>query len=159
LEWYQAAEVGWSATGVTECRVLAPILVLILRLLQGVALGGEWGGAAAMSVENRAVQGFYGSFTQLGNPAGALLASGTFALLTINGTEFLLSGGWRIPFLLSVVLVGVGFWIRYRVEELPVFEAESAEELKRASAPSPTELAANARCSPASYSPQLPTSD
>jgi MFS family permease len=113
--------------------VLAPILLLILRVLQGVALGGEWGGAAAMSVENAPEQfkGFYGSFTQVGNPAGALLASGTFALLTINGTEFLLSGGWRIPFLASVVLVGVGFWIRYRVEESPVFEAESAEELKR----------------------------
>lgn len=113
--------------------LLAPILLLILRLLQGIAVGGEWGGAVAMAVENapNRFKGFYGSFPQLGNPAGALLASGIFALLTMNGSHFLQNGGWRIPFLLSAVLIGVGFWVRYRVEESPAFTRESAEAVKR----------------------------
>jgi MFS family permease len=113
--------------------IWAPILLLALRILQGIAVGGEWGGAVAMAVEyapNR-FKGLYGAFPQLGNPGGALLASGIFALLTMNGSQFLESGGWRIPFLLSAVLIGVGFWVRYHVEETPVFEAETAEEVKR----------------------------
>lgn len=102
----------------------APILLIVLRALQGLAVGGEWGGAVLMSVEH-APEGkktFYGGFTQLGNPAGALLASGIFAIMSRGGDSFIQDGGWRIPFLLSIVLVGVGFWVRYRVEESPVFE-------------------------------------
>ncbi len=112
--------------------ILAPILLIVLRVLQGIAIGGEWGGAVSLAVENapERFKGFYGAFPQLGNPAGALLASGIFTLLTINGTDFLESGGWRIPFLLSAVLIAVGFWVRYRVEESPVFEAESEANLK-----------------------------
>lgn len=106
----------------------APVLLVILRAAQGIAVGGEWGGAVLMSTENapEKFKGFYGAFPQMGNPMGALLASGIFALLTINGTEFLLNGGWRIPFLLSVVLIGVGFWVRFRVEETPVFQQDVA---------------------------------
>lgn len=106
--------------------ILAPILLILLRALQGLAVGGEWGGAVLMSVEHAPAdkKTFYGGFTQLGNPAGALLASGIFAIMTRFGDDFIMNGGWRIPFLLSIVLVGVGFWVRYRVEESPVFESK-----------------------------------
>ena len=102
----------------------APILLVTLRAVQGLAVGGEWGGAALMSVESAPVKHktFYGGFTQLGNPAGALLASGIFALMSRFGDDFIINGGWRIPFLLSIVLIGVGIWVRYRVEETEVFE-------------------------------------
>lgn len=103
---------------------LAPVLLILLRTLQGLAVGGEWGGAVLMSVEHAPEKSktFYGGFTQLGNPAGALLASGIFAILSRVGEGYIQNGGWRIPFLVSVVLVGVGLWVRYRVEESPVFE-------------------------------------
>ena len=104
--------------------IVAPILLILLRAMQGLAVGGEWGGAVLMSVEH-APEGkktFYGGFTQLGNPAGALLASGMFAIMSRWGEDFIMNGGWRIPFLLSIVLIAVGFWVRYRVEESPVFE-------------------------------------
>jgi MFS family permease len=104
--------------------IWAPILLITLRAVQGLAVGGEWGGAALMSVESAPAdrKTFYGGFTQLGNPAGALLASGIFALMTRFGDDFIINGGWRIPFLLSIVLIGVGIWVRYRVEETEVFE-------------------------------------
>ncbi|MEN0024603.1 MAG: MFS transporter, partial [Microbacterium sp.] len=104
--------------------ILAPILLILLRAIQGLAVGGEWGGAVLMSVEHAPEKSktFYGGFTQLGNPAGALLASGIFAIMSRGGEDFIIDGGWRIPFLLSIVLVGVGLWVRYRVEESPVFE-------------------------------------
>ena len=104
------------------------MLLIILRAMQGLAVGGEWGGAVLMSTESapEKFKGFYGAFPQLGNPMGALLASLIFSALTVNGNEFLLNGGWRIPFLLSVVLIGIGFWVRYRVEETPVFQEEAA---------------------------------
>ncbi|WP_438354888.1 MFS transporter [Microbacterium sp. CJ88] len=104
----------------------APLLLILLRALQGLAVGGEWGGAVLMSVEHAPAgkKTFYGGFTQLGNPAGALLASGIFAILSRFGDGFIRDGGWRIPFLLSIVLIAVGFWVRYRVEESPVFESK-----------------------------------
>jgi MFS family permease len=104
--------------------VWAPILLVTLRAVQGLAVGGEWGGAALMSVESAPAKHktFYGGFTQLGNPAGALLASGIFAVMSRFGDDFIINGGWRIPFLLSIVLIGVGIWVRYRVEETEVFE-------------------------------------
>ncbi len=104
--------------------VAAPVLLIALRALQGLAVGGEWGGAVLMSVEHAPPESktFYGGFTQLGNPAGALLASGIFAIMSRQGEDFIINGGWRIPFLLSIVLIGVGFWVRFRVEESPVFE-------------------------------------
>ncbi|WP_127473200.1 MFS transporter [Microbacterium sulfonylureivorans] len=106
--------------------ILAPILLILLRALQGLAVGGEWGGAVLMSVEHAPEKSktFYGGFTQLGNPAGALLASGIFAIMSRFGDDFIMNGGWRIPFLLSIVLIAVGLWVRYRVEESPVFESK-----------------------------------
>lgn len=102
----------------------APMFLVALRLLQGLAVGGEWGGAVLMAVEHapERYKTFYGGFPQLGNPAGALLASGIFWILSLQGDTFLLDGGWRIPFIASAVLIAVGFWVRYRVEESPVFE-------------------------------------
>lgn len=112
----------------SDIGIVAPILLIALRALQGLAVGGEWGGAVLMSVEHAPEKSktFYGGFTQLGNPAGALLASGIFAIMTRFGDDFIIDGGWRIPFLLSIVLVGVGLWVRYKVEESPVFEAKVA---------------------------------
>ena len=108
----------------SDIGLLAPILLIALRALQGLAVGGEWGGAVLMSVEHAPAdkKTFYGGFTQLGNPAGALLASGVFAIMSRIGDDFIIDGGWRIPFLLSIVLVGVGLWVRWKVEESPVFE-------------------------------------
>ncbi|SDH12027.1 MFS transporter [Nonomuraea jiangxiensis] len=103
---------------------LAPVLLVLLRFVQGLAVGGEWGGAALMAVEH-APEGkktFYGGFAQLGNPAGALLATGAFSLVSLFGEEALHTWGWRVPFIVSAVLVLVGLFIRLRVEESPVFE-------------------------------------
>ncbi len=105
--------------------VLAPVLLLILRILQGVSAGGEWGGAVLMAVEHAPAnkRGRAGSFPQLGVPLGLLLASGVTALMTgvIAPGDAFLEWGWRIPFLLSVVLIGVGYFVRRAVEESPVF--------------------------------------
>ena len=110
--------------GYATMGIAAPILLIVLRLVQGLAVGGEWGGASLMAVESAPpkFKVFYGGFTQLGNPLGALLSSGAFWILAAMGDDVLMSWGWRIPFLASIVLIGVGFWVRYRVEETPVFE-------------------------------------
>ena len=99
-------------------------------MCQGLAVGGEWGGASLMSVESAPPKWktFYGGFTQVGNPLGALMATGMFWILTSLGDDVLLTWGWRIPFLFSIVLIGVGFWVRYRVEETPVFEAKVEDQ-------------------------------
>ncbi|GEK79577.1 MFS transporter [Agrococcus baldri] len=114
----------YSTIGVT-----AAILLIVLRVCQGLAVGGEWGGASLMAVESAPEKWktFYGGFTQLGNPLGALLATGAFWILSAMGDDVLLTWGWRVPFLASVVLIAVGFWVRYRVEETPVFEAKVQE--------------------------------
>ncbi|GGA75142.1 MFS transporter [Pseudoclavibacter endophyticus] len=121
--------------------VFAPIMLVLLRALQGLAVGGEWGGAVLMSVEHAPAKSktFYGGFTQLGNPAGALLASGIFAIMSRAGDTFIIDGGWRIPFIVSILLVAVGFWVRYRVEESPVFEQQVGAE-KAKGAPQSTPL-------------------
>ncbi|AAZ55829.1 MFS transporter [Thermobifida fusca] len=104
---------------------VAPLLLVVLRFVQGIAVGGEWGGAVLISVEHAPEnkKTFYGSFAQLGNPAGALLATGSFSLIAAVGNDFLYSWGWRLPFLASIVLVAVGLMIRLKVEESPVFTA------------------------------------
>lgn len=108
----------------------AAVLLVILRALQGIAVGGEWGGAVLMAVEHapEKKKTFYGGFAQLGNPAGAMLATGSFSLISLAGDDFLMEGGWRIPFLASIVLIGVGFWIRWKVEESPIFEEDAAAD-------------------------------
>ncbi|MBS1906219.1 MAG: MHS family MFS transporter [Actinobacteria bacterium] len=110
--------------GYASIGIAAPILLVVLRMVQGLAVGGEWGGASLMSVESAPpkYKVFYGGFTQVGNPFGAMLATGAFWALSAAGNDAMLAWGWRVPFLLSIVLIGVGFWVRYRVEETPVFE-------------------------------------
>jgi MHS family shikimate/dehydroshikimate transporter-like MFS transporter len=105
--------------------VWAPILLIVLRIIQGIGIGGEWGGASVMIQEHApdGQRGFYASFIQTGLPAGMLMASSIFAFLTWQLTEAeFLDWGWRIPFLLSAVLVVIGTVIRYQIPETPVFE-------------------------------------
>ncbi|MFD3512434.1 MFS transporter [Streptomyces sp. NPDC058657] len=107
----------------------APILLTVLRLIQGFALGGEWGGAVLIVSEHGGDEhrGFWASWPQAGAPGGNLLATGVLALLAaVQSDEAFLSWGWRIPFLLSGVLVVIGLWIRVSVEESPVFLAARA---------------------------------
>src|SRR5271170_3421480 len=105
--------------------VLAPILLILLRIVQGIGLGGEWGGASLMVLEHVPAdkRGFYTSFVQIGFPIGLVLASLVFALVTKLPDADFASYGWRIPFLISIVLLGVGTFVRWRVPETPVFEA------------------------------------
>ncbi|MCQ9164522.1 MFS transporter [Arthrobacter sp. STN4] len=106
--------------------VAAPILLLTLRIIQGLALGGEWGGAVLMVVEHspKAKRGFYGSLVQVGVPGGTLIANLVFLLVAgIMPEQALLSWGWRIPFLVSVLLVAIGLYIRLSLEETPSFQA------------------------------------
>lgn len=118
--------------------IAAPIMLLFLRILQGLSAGGEWGGAVLMAVENAPAtrRGRAGSWPQLGVPLGFLLASGMTALMTgvISPGDAYLQWGWRVPFLLSVVLIVVGFVIRRSVEESPVF-AEIAKRGQQKHAP------------------------
>jgi MFS transporter, MHS family, shikimate and dehydroshikimate transport protein len=101
----------------------APALLVILRLVQGFGAGAEYGGAVLLAVEHAppGKRGLFGSVAAIGVTAGNLLAAGVFALFAALPREEFLSWGWRIPFLLSIVLVVIGFYIRARVSETPVF--------------------------------------
>jgi MFS transporter, MHS family, shikimate and dehydroshikimate transport protein len=115
--------------------LLAPVLLVVLRLLQGLAVGAEWGGAVLMSVEHSANRrrGLFGSFPQIGSPAGMLLASGIFAVVrgSMDKATFL-DWGWRVPFLLSLLLVAVGLAIRLSLRDAPVYqEARDRNEVAR----------------------------
>jgi metabolite-proton symporter len=104
--------------------VLAPILLVTLRLIQGFALGGEWGGAVLLVSEHGKPEhrGFWSSWPQAGAPAGNLLATGVLALLAaFQSDDAFAAWGWRIPFLLSAVLIIVGMFVRLAVTESPVF--------------------------------------
>jgi metabolite-proton symporter len=106
----------------------AAAALVALRVAQGFGVGGEWGGAVLMAVEHSPAgrRGFYGSWPQLGVPAGLLLGTGFFALVSRLPREAFLSWGWRIPFLVSIVLVGVGLVIRMRLLETPSFRRVQA---------------------------------
>jgi MFS transporter, MHS family, shikimate and dehydroshikimate transport protein len=104
--------------------VWAPILLVVLRLVQGLGLGGEWGGAVLMAVEHSPEdqRGLNGSWPQMGVPAGLVLGTGAFAAVSaISGDAFEV-WGWRVPFLLSIVLIGVGLFIRLSIYESPAFQ-------------------------------------
>jgi metabolite-proton symporter len=122
--------------GYATIGVWAPILLVVLRFAQGFGVGGEWGGAALMAVEHAPAnrRGFYGSWPQVGVPAGLVLGTASFALLSANLTdEQFLAWGWRVPFLASALLILVGLWIRLTVSESPIFretlETRSAARL------------------------------
>ncbi|MFZ5668330.1 MAG: MFS transporter [Pseudomonadota bacterium] len=119
------AMVGW----------VAPLLLCVLRFGQGFGLGGEWGGAALLAVENAPAshRARYGMFPQLGAPVGFVAANGFFLLLGLGlSEEQFHDWGWRIPFLASALLVGIGLWVRLKLTETPAFKAALEE------APPPT---------------------
>ncbi|MGW5446356.1 MFS transporter [Streptomyces asiaticus] len=111
----------------------APVLLVTLRFLQGFAVGGEWGGAVTMVVESspRDRRGFYGSLPQMGVPLGLVLSSTVFAAVSTLPDDDLLAWGWRIPFLLSVVLIAVGMFLRSRITETQTFAQVKAAGQKR----------------------------
>ncbi|QFZ17671.1 MFS transporter [Saccharothrix syringae] len=119
----------------------APLLLTFLRLVQGFALGGEWGGAVLIVSEHGSAErrGFWASWPQAGAPAGNLLATAVLAVLSaVQSDEAFLSWGWRVPFLLSGVLVLIGLWIRLSVSESPVFleaQRKSAKQPKEEKPP------------------------
>jgi MFS family permease len=105
-----------------EVGIWAPIMLVVLRFVQGVAIGGEWSGAVIMVIEHAGNRrGFWGSLVQVGFPAGVAGSTGIFALMTQLSEESFLSWGWRVPFLVSIVLVLVGLFARYRLTETPEF--------------------------------------
>ena len=103
--------------------ILAPILLVTLRIFQGIGVGGEWGGAALLVVEHspQGRRGFYGSWPQMGSSAGLLLATALYTAFSSLPEEQFMAWGWRAPFLLSIILVGVGLFIRMRIMETPAF--------------------------------------
>jgi len=103
--------------------VWAPILMVLLRFVQGLAVGGEWGGAVLMATEHSGGErrGFFGSFAQMGSAVGGLMSTGIFLLMQQLPEDDFVSWGWRVPFLFSIVLVFVGLFIRLRIMESPVF--------------------------------------
>lgn len=110
--------------------ILAPILLTVLRFVQGFGLGGEWGGAVLMSLEHGdpKKRGLSASWPQIGVPLGLLLANGALTLfLWLTDDEAFLAWGWRVPFVLSAVLIAIGLWIRLHVSESPEFEKLAAE--------------------------------
>jgi MFS transporter, MHS family, shikimate and dehydroshikimate transport protein len=108
----------------------APVMLLVLRIFQGIGIGGEWGGAVLMVVENcpTAKRGLLGSTVQVGNPIGNLAAIGMFALVAQLPESDFMSWGWRIPFLISILLVGVGLYIRLSMEETAAFQQVKARD-------------------------------
>lgn len=116
--------------------IWAPIMLLLLRILQGISAGGEWGGAVLMAVEHASDghRGRAGSYPQVGVPLGMLLASGTMALMTgvISPGDAFLEWGWRVPFLVSIILIAVGYFVRRSVDESPVFEEISENKAQTA---------------------------
>jgi MHS family shikimate/dehydroshikimate transporter-like MFS transporter len=110
--------------------IWAPALLVVLRFIQGIGLGGEWGGASLMVLEHAPSdrRGFYGSLVQVGFPLGLVTSSGVFAIVTLLPEDQFLAWGWRIPFLISIVLVALGAFIRARIPETPVFEALKAKQ-------------------------------
>ncbi|WP_083748516.1 MFS transporter [Pelomonas sp. KK5] len=110
--------------------IAAPLLLCLFRIGQGIGLGGEWGGAALVATENapQGKRGLWGSFPQLGAPIGLFAANGVFFLVSyFLGPEQMVAWGWRIPFLMSVVLVAVGLYVRLNLHESQVFQDAEAQ--------------------------------
>lgn len=116
---------------------LGAALLITLRLIQGFSLGGEWGGAILLATESADVKkhGFYAAFPQLGSPIGSILTAALYlSLPLLLSTDDLLSWGWRIPFLIAFPLLVVSLWLRFKIDETPVF-TELVEKQQRARVP------------------------
>ncbi|MCT2385519.1 MFS transporter [Erwinia pyrifoliae] len=123
--------------GYASIGVFAPLLLALARFGQGLGLGGEWGGAALLATENAPAKkrALYGSFPQLGAPIGFFFANGTFLLLSwLLSDEQFMNWGWRVPFILSAVLVLIGLYVRVSLHESPVF-AKVQREKKQVKVP------------------------
>lgn len=109
--------------------IAAPVLMVLLRLVQGLGIGGEWGGAMLLAVEYapKEKRGFFGSVPQMGVTIGMLLATLALTVMTMLPEEQFLSWGWRVPFVLSAGLVFLGLWIRKGIDETPSFKKNQAE--------------------------------
>src|ERR1700737_1930451 len=111
--------------------IWGPVLLTVIRLIQGIGVGGEWGGSVLLAMEwaqTNKHRGFIASWPQFGAPAGFFLANSAVLFFSwLSGDQFLV-WGWRIPFLISIVMVGVGLWIRLGILETPVFQKVIAEE-------------------------------
>src|ERR1700744_6351567 len=110
--------------GAVSIGVAAPILLVVLRLLQGIAVGGEWSGSVLLSMEwgNQRRRGLMASWPQVGVPIGLLLGTGMMTAIALTAEGAFKAWAWRIPFLVSLVLVAIGLWIRLKVMETPLFE-------------------------------------
>jgi metabolite-proton symporter len=133
---------GAATTGVgflpsyATAGILAPLMLVALRFIQGLAVGGQWGGAALLAIESAppGKQGFYGSFVQIGVPLGVVLANVVFLLagVLLPASHFL-DWGWRVPFLLSIALVAIGIYVQLVLEEPEAFEKAKADGRPKAS--------------------------
>jgi len=122
--------------------VWAPVLLVALRVVQGLAIGGEWGGAMLMVVEHaertggaRRRRGLWSSFTQLGAPLGSMLSAGVVTIVSTLPDDEFRTWGWRVPFLLSVALLAVGLFVRLRVAESPLFTETRAQDTRQQDKP------------------------
>lgn len=113
--------------------VAAPILLVVLRVIQGVAIGGEWAGATLMVIEHAEAhrRGFWNGLMQMGSPIGSLLSVAVVTVITLLPDDSFLSWGWRIPFLVSVLLLAIGIYVRISNSESPVFEAARKDVAER----------------------------
>lgn len=114
----------------SQVGALAPTLLVVLRFIQGVSVGGEWGGAALMAFEHapQKLRGFAASFAMAGGPTGTMLAAAMLSLFALLPKDQFMAWGWRVPFLLSAVLVVFGLWIRLRISESPLFIEEQRKQ-------------------------------
>lgn len=122
--------------------VMAPVLLVVLRIFQGLGAGAEYAGGSLMAAEHapRKRRGFFSAIPQAGNAVGAILGSLVFTPFTLLPEESFLAWGWRIPFLLSIVIVPIGLYIRFRVSESPAFTANVESKQQRSRAPIVTVL-------------------
>lgn len=121
----------------SQVGAIAPILLVLVRIFQGLAVGGEWGGAALMGLEHapQRKRGFGASAANMGGPAGGALAALVYSAFSALPHDAFMSWGWRVPFLFSAVLVAVGLFVRLKVAESPVFEAAKKRAGKRKAPP------------------------
>ena len=121
--------------------VAAPLLLIILRFAQGIAIGGQWGGAVLIATENapRERRGYYGSFAQVGAPIGVILANLAFLLVSTTTTpDAFMQWGWRVPFVVSVVLIGLALFVQLRLEDTVEFlKLQQSGGIKRRTAATP----------------------